>query len=297
MSCQNNLKQLAIAAHNFHTTYGNLPPGYLGPYPLNEQTGSGDLTIQWVGVIAFLLPYIEQDNIYKQLVVNWDLRSTGQNWWLNSTNWTLAHTKIKMLVCPSSDPYAWTQGVGVASHFFNYGTSPSGIGYYAPSFDDTIAPGSSTLGLTMYGACMGTFGKGTNPFWNQWVGPFFNRSAVSLSQIRDGTSNTLMFSEGLASRSAVGPPDYGGSWLGFGGLPTVGGLWANGAAVGPEWYQLSSRHSGVVQVAFCDGGVRGVKPGGSGWLLSGPMGPDWFLLQQMAGTQDGGIQDISTLVN
>src|SRR5215510_7351220 len=78
MKCSNNLKQIALASHNFHSTYGRLPPGYLGPM-VNTSTSLVDA--QCVGVLAFLLPYIEQDNIHRQLQVNWDIKSPGPNWW------------------------------------------------------------------------------------------------------------------------------------------------------------------------------------------------------------------------
>ena len=107
MSCTNNLKQLGIAAHNFHSAKGVLPPGYLGPKPNVHYVTSGAsngaiLGVQNYSVLVFLLPYIEQDNIYKQLRdVNANI--VGPAWWTRNPEWTLAHSKIKMFLCPS-DP-------------------------------------------------------------------------------------------------------------------------------------------------------------------------------------------------
>jgi prepilin-type N-terminal cleavage/methylation domain-containing protein/prepilin-type processing-associated H-X9-DG protein len=72
--CQNNLKQIGLAAHNYQSTYNSLPPGYMAT--LNKFMTAGDvwenyngpLDGQGTGVLVFLLPYLEQDNIYKQLV-------------------------------------------------------------------------------------------------------------------------------------------------------------------------------------------------------------------------------------
>jgi prepilin-type N-terminal cleavage/methylation domain-containing protein len=55
MQCQNNLKQIGLALHNYHDAYGSFPPGENGPsgVPPNDAWPS------------YLLPYIEQDNVYK----------------------------------------------------------------------------------------------------------------------------------------------------------------------------------------------------------------------------------------
>src|SRR5215831_16783625 len=61
ISCTNNLKQLGLAAHNYESAFKTLPPGYLGG---KNQPGGWDNTqqeAQNVGVLAFLLPYLEFD--------------------------------------------------------------------------------------------------------------------------------------------------------------------------------------------------------------------------------------------
>src|SRR5262249_45292103 len=62
--CKNNPKHIAPGAHNFDSARRYLPPGVIGP-PLNT-------TFTWnashVGTLAFLLPYVEQDNVYNQFV-------------------------------------------------------------------------------------------------------------------------------------------------------------------------------------------------------------------------------------
>src|SRR5437588_1506569 len=63
LQCQNNLKQIGLACHSYHDANGGLPPGYLATaaYP---STSPG-----W-GWAAFLLPYLEQDAVYRQINFN-----------------------------------------------------------------------------------------------------------------------------------------------------------------------------------------------------------------------------------
>src|SRR5262245_3484966 len=62
-SCQNNLKQICIAAHNYASANGKLPPGYIGPVTPGTAAAEGT----GAGVLAFILPFIEQDAAYKKM--------------------------------------------------------------------------------------------------------------------------------------------------------------------------------------------------------------------------------------
>src|SRR5436305_9044607 len=68
--CKNNLKQIGLAMHNYHGTVGHFPAGYLATNPgpdLADDRGPG-----W-GWAAILLPYVEQDNLYRQIQIAKDI--------------------------------------------------------------------------------------------------------------------------------------------------------------------------------------------------------------------------------
>ena len=61
LRCRNNLKQIGIACHHYHNDNGTLPPGGIEWRPF------GNTTKRQLAWSAFILPYIEQDNLSKQL--------------------------------------------------------------------------------------------------------------------------------------------------------------------------------------------------------------------------------------
>src|SRR6188472_2049431 len=61
--CQNNLKQIGIAAHNYASANNVLPPGFSGPGAVGSLTEQGT----FIGVLAYLLPFVEQDALYREL--------------------------------------------------------------------------------------------------------------------------------------------------------------------------------------------------------------------------------------
>src|SRR5262249_47467382 len=75
--CTNNLKQIGLALHNYHGAYGRLPSGYIDGNTNPNSTPDNDVGPGW-GWAAFLLPFIEQDNVYKQINFNQPV-GTGVN--------------------------------------------------------------------------------------------------------------------------------------------------------------------------------------------------------------------------
>ncbi|MBV8578273.1 MAG: DUF1559 domain-containing protein, partial [Acetobacteraceae bacterium] len=66
MRCGNNLHQIGVALHSYHDTYHVFPPGYVDGNTDSTSTPDNDVGPGW-GWAAFLLPYLEQGNLYNQI--------------------------------------------------------------------------------------------------------------------------------------------------------------------------------------------------------------------------------------
>src|SRR5262245_18167174 len=87
--CQNNLKQIGVGLHNYHSAFGKFPAGW--------KTTGNNTTGYW-GWSADLLPYIEQDNLYRQLnPMGRTLRAAFQ------TDVPALQTPLSIFVCPSDN--------------------------------------------------------------------------------------------------------------------------------------------------------------------------------------------------
>ncbi len=284
IQCANNLAQLGKAAHNYQSTYGTLPPGYLGPMPNlaaiqgtynNQNYGYQG---QYVGALALLLPYVEQDNVYRVMtagVPNDYLSVTAvyNPWWTTGSTVQACFTNIKSFLCPADTATAsQTVIIGLTTY-----AVPGGVEIDAPYTTTT------TVGRTNYVGVAGFAGQASG----QYQGVFTNRTPVSLAQLTgaDGASNTLMFGE--CAKANVGGTTTAHSWMGSGALWTARGTVSQ---PGNQWDAFTSNHSSVVQFCYADGSVHGIFKG----LTSGN-GYAYFVFA--SGWADGQVVDFSNIGN
>jgi prepilin-type N-terminal cleavage/methylation domain-containing protein len=240
--CQNNLKQIGLATHNFHDTYRFLVPAWLGD---NAYDPDG-----WASWAVLLLPYIEQDNIYKL----WDVR------YLASTQPPAAYQQqLSIYLCPSRP----TPVLSIN----DFVPAGGGLGDYAACFG-TAADGSDSNGAIIPTAKMGqsitTDANGKSIVKTPWRGQLNFRSIV------DGTANTLMFGEKHIRPKSLRGKNEDRSPFGSqnNSIRRMAGIAANGdqrplrppddqnGALANE--SFGGPHSGICQFVFCDGSVRGV---------------------------------------
>jgi prepilin-type N-terminal cleavage/methylation domain-containing protein len=312
MLCASNLRQLAIAAHNYHNDYSKLPPGFLGP-----DRGGSAVPPAGVGVLVYLLPYLELDNIFKRLVdgtggssstiaLNLAVRpynTVDARWYLANINWTLAQAKIKLFTCPSDDvnEEVPTNAVVVRCDTFNNGTGTTPNTGFNQTNTFLVAPNNLLpAGRTNYVGVAGGSGDGTHPFWSRYEGILMNRSVLTLGQltVQDGTSNTLLFGETLGG-TGPGARNFVRSWFGAGAMPTYRGLIRNGEStpthLGGGQFKFSSRHAAGVVFTFGDASTRTVRF--TSGLLNATPAQDYMVLQQLAGRRDGLADDTSSILD
>jgi prepilin-type N-terminal cleavage/methylation domain-containing protein/prepilin-type processing-associated H-X9-DG protein len=224
ISCANNLKQVALAAHNYHDTFKRLPVGCYIPYAQDGYHNTQDITFpfgpNWA---VYLLPFIEQDNLYNSINVgNYPgvtLPANIYNWAAYDRSWrALRGAVVKSYLCPSDSgnneiPYNDPSGVD----------TPAEVGWARGNY-------AATAGFTDSDHTTdGRNAQGNNPFDGDASdgvvpgnpanpplskGPVFffsttGRNGTKLTDIKDGTSSTIIFNEVLAGYNEL---DSRGVW-------------------------------------------------------------------------------------
>ena len=165
LKCTNNLKQVGLALHNYHGVYEKFPSGFRSYSATIDGNGTGP---GW-GWAAYLLPYIEQDNLYRQIDLSKDIADPFH-----------ANVRVQPLSiyrCPSDG--------GGGKTFFT-------------SVTDTNAP-ICDLAFANYVGIGGTVE--VTGFPDTGNGTLFRNSNIGFADILDGTSNTLMVTERQSKRS------------------------------------------------------------------------------------------------
>lgn len=197
--CSNNLKQIGIAMHNYHSGLNSFPVGFIYPQPGQAYPGVPALHYRW-SVLAQMTPYLEQTAVYNALNMDWPI-AAGPGPVLGTPPWTpfpanttIMSAKVNVFLCPSdAERPPTTLPGGVTSGPCNYQFC---TGDGSPT---SVNPGDA--GVTV--AANGTF----------ILGP-----ANSMATLSDGSSNTIAGSEQL-----IGPAG-GGASTRAGALPLPGPL-------------------------------------------------------------------------
>jgi prepilin-type N-terminal cleavage/methylation domain-containing protein len=268
LSCQNNLKQIGLALHGYHDVNNGFPPGYSASGSYID--GATDTSPGW-GWAAFLLPYIEQDNVYRQLRFNQPVQNSPA-----------IQTMLKLFLCPSD-------------------LTPQSAFALPDGFGNTVCLAAPTS----YAACCGSDASETTDATGDGV--FYRNSRTRIADITDGTSNTILIGErawakangawagaipcGVIKRGQLNPcqPNVPGAWYPSSTL-ALAHAHLNNALVDPDGSagmdDFSSMHFGGSLFVFGDGSVHFLR-GVSSDNPNGGYTPDGLIFQALA-TRAGG---------
>ena len=296
-NCANQIRMLALAAHNYAAAYRHFPPATLGfEYAVDhvQWAEQDDSNVFWKHVqntssLGLLTPFLELDELYRNVdrlafgtsitIRNYNEKNSAKISWQGEIDGVenVMTASIDMFHCPEDNLGEVQDLAGIIAtqpclpHDLVEMGSLDACNDIAVQLwpDNTVQ-----LGLTNYVACMGAVGASWNPEdkeLRRWRGVMSPRARVRMRDVTDGLSNTLLFGESLGEindrerRSAM-------SWL-WGGGARVTGYWpidvkehpedAEVPMLGNDKYSCSvgfgSKHEDVVIFAIADGSVREIN--------------------------------------
>ncbi len=247
LTCTNNLKQMAAALHNYHSVYNRFP-----------LANTNIILHSWP---VFILPYIEQQNIYNQYRMDKN--------WFDPLNYNATQTQVKTFICPSSPenenrPALDNKNINAA-------------------ISDYTVPGGLTGNFLLF--CLN---NGLGVAQNISKSAVLNGQGIgtAISEISDGTSNSFLVYESggrpkhYISGKVIGQADVysvtmckntdvingitsGAAWADPGGGSPVHGFNKNGTICSEACVinctnnqEAYSFHSGGMNASFADGSVR-----------------------------------------
>jgi len=168
MQCQNHIRQLGLAAHNHESALRVLPPGFRG----NAVGGVAPYYFDTWGTVAYLTPFLEQTAVYNSIDLKVTMFQLVSPFGIQAP--IAVTTRVPIFLCPSDT------GASVCRDAYAI------TGEFAP---------------INYSFCLGT---GTTRGKTNWLGSpydadgtFFGQSKVRITDIKDGSSNTVGASERL----------------------------------------------------------------------------------------------------
>jgi prepilin-type N-terminal cleavage/methylation domain-containing protein/prepilin-type processing-associated H-X9-DG protein len=264
--CTNNLKQLGIACTAYHDGFGRYPPGgALGGTPstvtnLTGRTSRGPNVSHYV----FLLPYIEQDALYR--IACGGSTTPASDYDAAPVN-TITSRAPATIQCPSA----------VSASLFSNGSTSNHAGHYpaipGPSPDPAILNPATGQPYKRTGQANSTYGD------NGAQGVLGPNSATKIADVTDGLSNTFLLGELSAKDVSDSSSDTGyREWTrGASNTPGTNNNQANAKTIRDgigvtkftpltnptsqkfNIMSMDSNHPGGCNFAMCDGGVKFVR--------------------------------------
>ena len=277
--CTSQLRQLALACHNYHDVHGYLPPG--GRHDPPRLCLGGGVQGNKGSWLVYLLPFVEEENLFRQIP---KLTVPNVDSIQEAVTAGILPRKLPFLRCPS-DPYTYNREQNreatvsnyVASHGPQCVTGPCGYDPFQKFCNGTANwpnPPRPLVPPTYPG-----YAVSPDIFWAlsaaEVRGMFgYCGPKIRLADAADGASNTLLLGESLIDQK---PGRDTNNWARAAGGPmattivtinTMTDYWnsdvASGCKVAPERYYrnynlaegFKSRHPGGANFAFADGSVH-----------------------------------------
>jgi prepilin-type N-terminal cleavage/methylation domain-containing protein len=274
IKCANNLKQMALACHNYHDTNGKLPPFSIGGLPTDNSNVQASAHF-------LLLPYVEQDNLYRQ-----GFTANGA-----AISWLVRTGVVKTYYCPNDT--STSEGRFSAGDLSNTRLSVNGVGFGVTNYAYNAQVGTGKMSLpnvtdgtsntTLFGERMGhcnglnfpctgcrpnllassfTFSIWARGPWvrgtSQWLdGVGSNSNAWWDNPIFDAPPKSVAPNPCSGDCGPRSDPNFRQNWNG--GVVNPGGIQGNPFPTGCDYRRLQALHGNIMNAALADGSVRTIS--------------------------------------